>query len=330
MTSKGGIVAFLARFREVGILFFLAVVVVLTTLKAPRFLQWDNLSSILLDVPLLITIAMGMTMVIISRNIDLSVGSMMGLSAMVVGMTLRANPNLPILVAMLIGIGAGAALGAVNGTLIAFLRVPAIIATLGTLSIYRGIIFILSDGKSINSQDLPDALTFLAKPAITKIPIIVVIALLVVLLAHLFLRTQRTGRDIFAIGSNPNAARLRGVPVTKTLFLVFLITGAVSGLAGFMYTARFAFVDPAQAGTGFELSVIAATVIGGTAIFGGAGSAFGTLLGCLLLGVINNALAITDLNQMWQLAVYGAIILIAVYTDSLIRSRLGKPVKESA
>lgn len=330
MTSKGGFVAFLARFREAGILFFLALVVVLTTLKTRQFLQWENLSSILLDVPLLITAAMGMTMVIISRNIDLSVGSMTGLSAMVVGMTLRANPHLPIPLAMLAGVGAGAVMGAINGTLVAVLRVPAIIATLGTLSIYRGLIFILSDGKSINSQDLPDALTFLAKPALTYVPLIMAIALLVVLLTRFFLRTQRTGRDIFAIGSNPNAARLRGVPVVKTLFLVFLLTGAASGLAGFMYTARFAFVDPAQAGTGFELSVIAATVIGGTDIFGGAGSALGTLLGCILLGVINNALAITGLNQMWQLAVYGAIILVAVYADSLIRGRLGKPAKETA
>lgn len=320
--------AFLARFREVGILVFLIVIMVLTSLKAHQFLTIENLQNILLDIPLIIVIAMGMTLTIISRNIDLSVGSMLGLSAMLVGMTFRANPNLPIIVAMGLGIGIGLIMGAVNGFLVTRIRVPAIIATLATLSIYRGLIFIVSDGRQIDGKDLPDSLMRLSQSSSIGIPIIVLLALVIALATHLFLRTQRIGREIYAVGSNPVAARLRGIAVDRTLFLIFTITGGLSGLAGVMYASRFGFVNPGQTGTGFELSVIAATVIGGTDVFGGSGSVLGTLLGCLLLGVINNALTVTDLSATWQLAVYGAIILVAVFADSLIRGRLHASTQE--
>lgn len=320
--------SFLARFREVGILVFLVLIMVLTSLKAPQFHTLENFQNILLDIPLIIVIAMGMTLTIISRNIDLSVGSMLGLSAMLVGMTFRANPNLPLLVAMAMGVGIGLVLGAVNGILVTRIRVPAIIATLATLSIYRGLIFIVSDGRQIDGKDLPDSLLHLSQSSSIGVPIIVLFALVIALATHLFLRTQRIGREIYAVGSNPVAARLRGVAVDRTLFLIFTLTGGLSGLAGVMYASRFGFVNPGQTGTGFELSVIAATVIGGTDVFGGSGSVLGTLLGCLLLGVINNALTVTDLSATWQLAVYGAIILVAVFADSVIRGRLHGSTQE--
>jgi rhamnose transport system permease protein len=319
----------LARFREVGILVFLILIVMLTSLKAPSFLSRENLSNILLDIPLLIVVAMGMTLTIISRNIDLSVGSMLGLSAMVVGMTFRSNPQLPILLGMGLGVTVGTALGFVNGLLVTRLRVPAIIATLGTLNIYRGLLFIVSDGRQVDGKDLPESLTQMSQTSAIGVPMIVVLAFVVALLTHLFLRTQRIGREIYAVGSNPHAAQLRGLPTTRILLLVFTLTGSVSGLAGVMYAARFGFVNPAQTGYGFELSVIAATVIGGTDVFGGSGTVLGTLLGCLLLGVINNALTVTGLSATWQLAVYGAIILVAVFADTLLRGRLSRAKKES-
>jgi rhamnose transport system permease protein len=324
------LVSFLARFRELGILFFLGLVVLAATWSAPRFLQAENLNGILLDIPLLIVVAMGMTLVIISRNIDLSVGAMLGLCAMVSGMMFRANPNLPLLVGAAAGVALGFLLGAINGLLVTRLRVPAIIATLGTLSVYRGLVFIVSDGRQVDSKDLPDALMRLSQASPIGLPVIVLLAFCVALLTHLFLRTQRIGREIYAMGSNPAAARLRGVPADRILLLVFTLTGGLSGLAGVMYASRFGFVNPAQTGTGFELSVIAATVIGGTDVFGGSGSVTGTLLGCVLLGVINNALTVTGLSATWQLAVYGAIILLAVFADSLIRGRLGAQAKEGA
>ena len=315
--------ALLRRFRELGILLFLALIALATSLAAPRFLLRENLVNILLDVPLLVVVAMGMTGVIISRNIDLSVGSMLGLSGMATGLLFRHSANLPVLLLLGFGIAVGLLLGAVNGLLVARFRIPAIITTLATLSIYRGVVFWISGGKPIQRNEVPAGLTALAENSPIGLPCLVLMALAVVLTAHGFLRYQKAGRDIFAVGSNPAAARLRGVPVPRTIFLVFLLTGGLAGLAGVMYAARYGFVDPAQTGAGFELNVIAATVIGGTNVYGGAGSAGGTLLGCLLLAVISNALAITRLDATWQLAVYGAIILAAVLTDSLLRRQVG-------
>jgi rhamnose transport system permease protein len=312
------------RFRELGILAFLIVIVAGTSAVARHFLLPANLRNILLDIPLLIVVAMGMTMVIISRNIDLSVGSMLGLSGMVVGLIFKARPDFPLPLAMLTGVTVGLLLGAVNGALVAGLRVPAIIATLATFSIYRGLVFLISGGKQIDPNDIPPSLIRLSQTSPFGLPWLVLFAFAVALLAYLFLRYRRTGRAIYAVGSNPAAARLRGIAVNRITFLVFTVTGGLSGLAGVMYASRYGFINPAQTGAGFELSVIAATVIGGTDVFGGSGSVPGTVLGCLLLGVLGNALTVTGLSATWQLAVYGAIILVAVLTDSLLRRQQEK------
>lgn len=319
----------LAKFREVGVFFFLLGVVVVASAIAPRILSPDNLRNILLDIPLLLVVAMGMTLVILSRNIDVSVGSMLGLCGMVVGLLFKSHPGFPILAGVVVGSGLGLALGAFNGALVTWMRVPAIIATLATLSIYRGITFIISGGKEINAEDIPPALIQLSQKSPVSVPWIVLLALLIAMATHLFLRYWRLGREIYAVGGNPTAARLRGIPVNRVVFLVFTLTGGFSGLAGVMYASRYAFVNPGQTGVGFELSVIAATVIGGTDVFGGSGSVLGTTLGCLLLCVLNNALIVTGLSAFWQLAVYGAMILIAVITDALIQGRLGRTQEEA-
>jgi rhamnose transport system permease protein len=204
------------------------------------------------------------------------------------------------------------------------MRVPAIIATLGTLSVYRGLIFIVSGGRQVEAHDIPPELVRLSQTSPIGVPWIVIFALVVAGIVHFLLRYTRAGREIYAIGSNPVAARLRGIPVDRVVFMTFALTGALCGLAGIMYISRFGFVYPAKTGAGFELSVIAATIIGGTNIMGGSGSVGGTILGCLLLGVIENALDVAHLSAFWQLAIYGIIILIAVAVDSLIRQRLEK------
>jgi rhamnose transport system permease protein len=312
----------LARFREAGILVFLAVVVIGTAAVQPRFLELDNLRNIVLNLPLVTVVAMGMTMVIVSRNIDLSVGSMLGLSAMVVGMLFKYKPGFPVLPAALVGVLVGFALGAANGVLVTKMRVPAIITTLGTMSVFRGLVFIISGGQQIDRNDIPAELFRLTEPSPIGLPWLLIIALAVAALAHFYLRYQRGGRDLYAVGSNLDAARLLGIGVDRAVFTGFAVTGALAGLAGVMWAARFGFVNPGQTGLGFELSVIAAVVIGGTDIFGGVGSVLGTLLGCLLLTVIDNALTILHLSGTWQVAVYGAVILAAILTDSLIRSTL--------
>ncbi len=328
--SDRSVWALAARFRELGILVFLAIVVVGVSLKAPRFLQASNLRDILLDMPLLLVVAMGMTMVIISRNIDLSVGAALGVSGMVVGAAFKANPNLPIPVGLLLGMLVGFGLGSFNGLLVTWLRVPAIIATLGTLSVFRGLVFVVSGGSQIDRAHIPADLVALSQSSPLGPPMLVLMAFGICLAFHLFLRYHRVGRNIYAIGGNPDAARLCGIRVGPTVWMVFAVTGALAGLAGVMYAARFGFINPAQTGVGFELSVIAATVIGGTDVFGGSGSVLGTVLGCLLLATLNNALTVMGLSAFWQLAVYGTIILLAVWTDSTIRSKLGQLAQETA
>lgn len=316
----------LSRFREIGVLVFLLLVVLAAGLVAPRFLRPDNLRNILLDIPLLMVVAMGMTAIIISRHIDLSIGSTLGMSGIVVGLLFKNHPGFPIALGILIGVLIGLALGAVNGALVTWLRVPAIIATLGTLSILRGLIFLVSGGRQVDPNDIPPALIRLSQTSPIGIPWLVLLAFAIAVAAHLFLSRHRAGRALYAIGGNPEAAWLSGIRVHATVFLAFTLTGGLAGLAGVMYASRFGFVNPGQTGVGFELSVIAATVIGGTQVFGGVGSAAGTTLGCLLLGVINNALTVTGLSAFWQLAAYGAIILTALMTDSLV----GGAAKEGA
>lgn len=320
-TPKPNLARTLIRFREAGVLFFLLLLIAATTARAHNFIAPSNLRNILLDVPMLMVIAMGMTMIILSRNIDLSVGSTLGFSAIVVGTIFKHNPNFPLLAGAVIGILVGLLLGAINGALVAWLRVPAIIATLGTLNVYRGLIFLVSGGIQVDNNDIPQSLINLSQTPF-QLPWIVMIAFAVVGATHYFLRYTRTGREMYAIGGNPVAARLRGIPVDRTIFLAFMLTGGLSGLAGIMATSRFGVVNPGTIGLGFELQVIAATIIGGTNIFGGSGSALGTLLGCLLLGFINNALIAAGFSEFWQLAIYGFIILIAVTVDAMIRRQL--------
>lgn len=312
----------LAKFREIGILIFLVVMIAIATAVEPRFLTPGNFENILLDISLLAIVACGETMVIISRNIDISVGSSLGLCAMSVGLLLKFNPGIPIVLALLIGIALGAVLGAVNGTLVTRFKVPALIATLGTLSIYRGLTFLLSGGRQVDPNDIPPPLIAMAQTSPIRIPWLVIIALLVAVAAALFLRYTRLGRDIYAVGSNPVAARLRGIESDRVVFLVFVITGALAGLAGVLYASRYGTVNPADAGVGFELTVIAATVIGGTNILGGSGNILGTVLGCLLLGVLSNALAVTNVSGFYQRFAQGVVILLAVIVDAIIHNQL--------
>lgn len=315
----------LARFREVGIILFLVIVVIIAAAREPRFLTAFNLRTILLWVPLLTVVALGQMMVIIIRGIDVSVGSMLALAGITVGMMFRDMPEFNIYLGTLIAILIGFALGAINGALIAWVRIPPVITTLGTLSAYRGLTFIVSQGRQIDPNHVPRALIAWSQRGpfgLTLVPWVVIIALVVTLIMYAFLRYTKLGRNIYAVGGNPDAAKLRGVPVEWTTFAVYAITGALAGLAGVLYASRFGFVNPGETGVGFELTVIAAVVIGGTNVFGGSGSVVGLFLGCLLLGTINVALAVLGIAATWQSAVYGFVILLAVVVDAIIQREL--------
>ena len=315
----------LSRFRELGILVFLVLVFAITLVLKPDFLKPINIRSILLWIPLLTVIAMGEMMVIITRGIDVSVGSILAFSGIVVGMIFRDNPDFNIYLGTLLGIFLGLVLGVVNGTLIAYLKIPPIITTLGTLSAYRGLVFIVSNGRQIDPNHVPTKLIQWSQRGpfdVQWIPWVVIVAIAAAVITQLFLRYTRRGRAIYAIGGNPQAALLRGIPVNSTTLLVYAITGAMAGLAGILYASRYGFVNPGETGVGFELTVIAAVVIGGTNLFGGSGTVLGVVLGCLLLGTINVALAVLGVASTWQLAIYGFVILLAVLVDAIIQREL--------
>lgn len=313
--------------RELPILAALVLLVVLVSTIQPRFLSRSNIQSILLWMPLITVVAMGQMTVILTRGIDVSVGSTLGLSGMLVGMLLRDHPEFNVYLTGLVGMAIGMALGAVNGGLIAGAGVPPIVATLGTLGIYRGLTFIVSGGRQIDDYQLPRAM---ARWSIdgpfgqTVAPWVVFMALLAAAAVHLLMTQTRVGRNLYAIGGDPDAAALRGVPVRATTFLSYVICGGGAGLAGVLYASRFGTVNPASIGNGFELLVIAAVVIGGTSIFGGVGSVTGVLLSCLLLGTINVALAVLNIAETWQSAVYGFVILLAIVADDAAKKRLSR------
>jgi len=321
--------ATMMKFRELGIAVVVICVVLGVTLLQrwhgradAGFLSQDNMMRIIRYVPLFIIIGMGQMMVIITRNIDLSVGAIVGFAALVVGNLYLSHPDMPVAVAALAGCAVGAVLGLVNGILVAYCRVPSIIATLGTLTAYRGLLFIYSGARQVSS--MPHFVVELSQTSpIFGLPWLIIFALAVTAIAGAWLRYSGTGREIFALGSNPAAAVLRGIPVSRILMVVFILTGILSGFCGLLFAAQTSTVNPGSAGKGMELGVISAVVIGGTNVFGGSGSALGTLLGCLLLGVVNVALTVLDVEPGWQLAIYGVVILMACITDTLIQRSAG-------
>ena len=306
--------------REAGI----AVMIVLFCLAVgavkPQFLTPDSLRIVLLLVPLILMGAMGQMLVIVSRNVDLSIGSMMGLTAMASGMMFRFHPEIWWPLGFVLSVGLGVLLGLFNGALVTLFRLPAIIVTLGTLNLYRGMTYIMSDAKQIDRQYVPSDLKVMSQTSpIFGIPWIIFMSFGVALLTYWFAMHTRIGRQVYALGSNPVAAPLRGVNVTKVTLTVFAISGALSGLAGIMYASRWGFVNPSNTGSGFEFQVIAAVVIGGVSINGGVGTVLGTVLGVLLLGCVAAALPLLGIPGTTQSAIYGAVILIALLIDRMVR-----------
>jgi len=319
--SRNGLLWTLIRFREAGISIFILILVIAVTLRAPSFLTVDNFKDILLNISILAIVALAQTMVIITHGIDLSVSSMIGLVAMMVAFVVKQNPEMPVFFAVVLGMALGAVLGTFNGLIITYGKVPPIIATLGTLSIYRGLVFFYSQGTWINSFELPKNFKLLSKGTPLGLPNMVIIAIVVAIAVYYFLNYTRTGRDIYAVGSNPEAAQFAGIRKQRITFLVYLISGLLCGLAAVLWVSRF---ESAQTNTalGFELQTVAASVVGGVSISGGVGTVPGVLLGALLLGIIQNSLTLIRISPFWQLAAQGLLILIAVISDKWILNRV--------
>lgn len=314
--------------RETGILLALVLVVVVATLKNPTFLfSSDGFRDLLLTPSILLLLAVGQAIVIITRNVDLSVGSVLGLTAYLTGRLFIDVPGIPIPVVFLAGIVFGGILGLINGALVAFAKVPALVITLGTLYAYRGINVLWTGSDRINSSDMPAEFLGLGTSSFLYIPWLTIIALVVLVAAGWFLRTQRAGRELYAIGSDPAAANLYGLKVTQRVLVAFVLSGALAGLAGVLYAARYGTVN-SQAGVNLELQAVGAAVIGGVAIFGGSGTVWGAAIGAFLLLTINRALPIVGVQDFWQRAVVGVLIIGAIVLDRVLAQRQARKLVE--
>ncbi|APZ33242.1 ATPase [Microbacterium aurum] len=311
----------LGKAREFGILVALALVVIAATAKNPSFLfSTDGWRDLLLTPSILVLVAVGQAIVIITRNVDLSVGSVMGLSAYLTGRLFIDIPSLPIPVVVLFAVIFGGVLGLINGALVAFARVPAMVITLGTLYAYRGINVMWAGSSRVNASDMPKDFLALGTGQILTIPILAIVAFVVLAAAAWYMRNTRGGREYYAIGSDPAAAELYGLKVTRRILTAFILSGALAGLAGVFYAARYGSVS-SQAGAGWELDAVGAAVIGGVAITGGVGTVWGAAIGAVLLMTINRALPILGIPDFWQRAVVGALIIGAIVLDRWLAVR---------
>jgi rhamnose transport system permease protein len=253
-------------------------------------------------------------MVVLTRNVDLSIGSVLGLSAFLSADQFTHHPGIPIVGVFLVGLGIGLACGFVNGFLTVVGRVPSLVVTLAMLYIIRGIDVLIVGGGQVVASSLPTAFIDIPKKTVVGIPVLAIAVAVVIAIGAYYLRSFRSGRELYAIGSNPDAARLAGVPSGRRVFTAFLVSGAIAGVAGVLYAARYGTID-STAGSGYELQVIAAVVVGGVAIFGGSGSVVGAAFGALLLQTILSALYVLGVSPFWNQAIAGALLLGAIVLD---------------
>jgi len=315
------------RIRESGIVVVLAVFVACTAAVQPRFLNSANIQFVLIDTTVFALLALGETMVVISRNVDLSVGSVVGLSAYLATSLFGQHPGIPIVVVFLAGLGIGLACGIANGIMVAAGRVPSLVVTLATLYIIRGIDILIVGGKEVVAQSLPSAFLEIPKATVLGIPDLAIAIAVVIGIGAYYLRTFRSGRDLYAIGSNPEAARLAGLPVGRRVFTAFAVSGAIAGVAGVLWGAQYGTIN-STAGTGYELQVVSAVVVGGVAIFGGSGSVVGAALGALLLSTISSALYVLGISPFWDQAIWGFLLLLAIALDQTITERLTSALRK--
>jgi rhamnose transport system permease protein len=256
------------------------------------------------------------------------VGSTVGLSAYIVGDLFKDHPGTPVILGFVVGIAVGAVIGAINGFITAALRVPSLVVTLAMLYIIRGVDGLIVNGVIITSSNVPNSFIAIGFRTIAGIPWLAIIAFAVVVIVAYAMRSFRSGRDLYAIGSNPEAAALAGVPVARRVFTAFVISGSLAGLAGALFLALHAEVD-VTGGTGYELLVVAAVVVGGVAIFGGSGTVVGAALGALLLNTINQALVASRVSAFWNEAIAGALLLLAIAFDRWLSLRVARGLRSA-
>lgn len=315
-----------ARQRELSLVAIMLVLGVLVSFAAPQFLTSSNLTQVAVLASITAVAAVGEALVVITRNVDLSVEAMMGLVAYSVA-SLLERQALDGPAAIVFGVVLGLVLGMINGAIVTLFRVPAIVATLGTLSIFRGVDYLVAGSHQVPLAGLPPGFTDPARDSILGVPDFIVVALVAVVIGSVVLRSTRFGRQVYAVGSNPEAAAILGIPSRLVVFAAFSACGLLAGVAGVMWVMEFGTINGTSA-TGVVLAVVAAVVVGGVNIFGGSGTLAGAAIGALFLGFIANALILVGLSQFWLQAIYGLVILLAISADALIRRQIHRATTE--
>jgi rhamnose transport system permease protein len=315
---KVSISASIAKFREVGLLGFIILLSIAVQLRNPSFLTLENLNDMITNTAILSILAVGMMLVIITRGIDLSIGATLALSGMISALAVGAAPDLHPIWAILLGILVGVVSGSILGIIISKGGVLPIIATLGMMYIFRGLTFMVSGGKWVSAHQMPDSFKGIATESFLGINNLILIAVIIYIISYYFINHTRTGRQIYAVGSNPESALITGINQDRIIFLVYTLMGGLSGLAGVLWVSKFASAQGDTA-SGYELTVIAACVLGGVNIAGGSGKISGLLLGAVLIGILNNALPLINVSPFWQNGIQGGIILIAVVLNALVK-----------
>jgi rhamnose transport system ATP-binding protein len=319
-TGSGGLLGKLMQMRELGLVIVLFFICLGVTLREPRFLQTENLEQVALSATLVCIVALGEALVIIARQIDLSVGAMVATSAFVAADWLQHHPDGSILLVFLIGLLVGGGLGAINALLVTVFRIPAIVATLGTLAMYRGGAIVLAGGRQISATVLPDSYGAIARMHFAGVPLLVWLALLFTIAFGLAARFTRIGRNLYALGSNQESARFAGINEQRHIALVFILSGLLCGLVGVLWGARFGTVDAVIA-PDLHFQAISAVVVGGVSIFGGSGSVYGAALGSVIFAVLQNGIQLLGINRFWLQAVLGAAIVATVLFYSQLAKR---------
>lgn len=311
----------------------LAAVIVLMVLaigtRVPSFIAPGNMVEMFNDTSILIILALGQMMVLLTKGIDLSMAANLALTGMIVALINFNYPEVPVWVLLILATALGLLMGAINGLLVWKMGIPAIVVTLGTMSIYRGIIFLLSGGGWVNSNQMGADFLGLPRASVLGLPVLSWCAIAALVLVGYFLRYSRTGRALYTAGGNATAAYYTGINAGKMQFVSFCLSGALAGFCGYLWISRFAvaYVDVAN---GFELQVVAACVIGGISTMGGTGRVLGCLCGALFLGVINNALPVIGVSPFWQMAISGTVIVIAVLLNERGNKRKGRLILRDA
>jgi rhamnose transport system permease protein len=315
---KGSPSNIVEKFRELGLVLFIVVVSAAVQARNHEFLTVLNIGQILTNTAILGILSVGMMMVLLTGGIDLSIGATMAFSGMVAALTVRGNPAVPPAVLVLEGTVIGAGVGFVIGILIARFSILPIIASLGLMNAIRGLTYVVSGRQWVSAYQMSDGFKALATGRILGVNNLVVIAIIIYVVFYYFITYTRTGRRIYAVGSNPEAAEITGLPRKRIITLVYVLMGALAGLSGVLWVARFASAQGDTA-TGYEMNVIAACVLGGVSVSGGRGKVGGLLLGVILFGILANALPMINVSPFWQQAIQGFVILAAIITNVLIK-----------